>query len=225
MKTKQKRNLSAIVIVLAVIMVFSLSCTNVQNEKQKSSKDSDSTEIIKIYVARDTMNYTTSVIESHNVEAPDVLGVQFILKFMNISQPPSAMEKPVILERYEIIENPYESAAPYSIDYVGNPNGFYSQDGKKLEFPLKLNPYEKVSCILKHGQTIDLTTLHFLKSRFKDLKNLKSKEVFQSLLENGLNLCNDKYNTGQVFQVIFYSKNKNYFFTRDVEFPYSNYCK
>jgi len=197
------------------------------NGKQNSTNDKPSIdtvkEYIKVYVNKDTSDYSTSVIESNNPEAPDVLIVQFRVKFMNITEVPFP-KKPVVLEQCEIIENPYEEAAQFSLDYKGNPNGFYFEDGKKMNLPLNLYPYQSVSCILKHGQTIDSKTLGFLKSRFKDLKSLKSKEVFQALLENGLNLCNDKAKTEQIFQLNFFSGNHNSF-TRDVVFPYTNYCK
>ena len=227
----KKRNMRSIYknfrLVIIMVSITIGICFNGCNKKQNTNKDQVSNayvrEYIKIYIDKDTSDYSTTVIESRNPEMPDILVMQFKFKIMNTSPLPIPKD-PIALNRCEIIENPYAETASSSIDYKGNPNGFYSIDGKKIAFPIKLYPYNPVSGILKHGQTIDSKTLGFLKTRFKDLKKLKSKEVFRALLENGLNLCNNKSLTEQVFQVVFYSENQNSF-SRDVVFPYTNYCK
>ena len=209
-------------LVIVIVSITTGLCFSGCNNKQNSIQNNTNVkEYIKIYIDKDTSDYSTTAIESRNHEMPDVLVMQF--KFRIMSTPPLPIPKePIILNRCEIIENPYEGSAIYSVG--SDINGFYLQDNKKIEFPIKLCPYNPVSGILKHEQTIDSKTLKFLKSRFKDINHLKSKEVFQTLLENNLNLCNDKSKTEQIFQLIFYSENKNSF-TRDVVYPYTNYCR
>ena len=207
---------------LFLIILFS-SCKNDQTKSVIKNSSENAQEFLKIYVERDTTDYLTSVIKSNNPEAPDVLVMQFRFKIMQVTKEYNAKDS-INLVRFDIIENPYMEEAQFSIDYEGNPNGLYNEDGKKLQFPLLLRPYHAVGCILRHGQTVDSTTLDFLKSKFTDLSNLKSKEVFQALLDNGLNLCNDELLTEQVFQLNFYSERGN-LFIRDVWYPYNNYCR
>ncbi len=207
---------------LFLIILFS-SCKNDQTKSVIKNSSENAQEFLKIYVERDTTDYLTSVIKSNNPEAPDVLVMQFRFKIMQVTKEYNAKDS-INLVRFDIIENPYMEEAQFSIDYEGNPNGLYNEDGKKLQFPLLLRPYHAVECILRHGQTVDSTTLDFLKSKFTDLSNLKSKEVFQALLDNGLNLCNDELLTEQVFQLNFYSERGN-LFIRDVWYPYNNYCR
>ncbi|MFH2141874.1 MAG: hypothetical protein ABIJ97_05595 [Bacteroidota bacterium] len=205
-----------------LLQVFT-SCENPSSLLSDKISETKVQEFLKIYIDKDTSNYMTSVIESNNPEAPDVLVMQFRFKIMQLTQEYDTKDS-VNLVKFEIIENPYKEEAQFSIDYEGNQNGLYSEDGKKLEFPLLLKPYLAVNGILKHGQTIDKATLDFIKSKFSDLNNIKSNEVFQALRENGLNLCNDKVLTEQIFQLNFYSERGN-LFTRDVWYPYNNYCQ
>ena len=210
-----------VVVIIAIFCIFLISCNETN---KKINIKSENSEYIKIYLTKDTSKYLTSVIESHNPETPNVLVVNFKIKMLNITGVPPFPKNPITLNHIEIIENPNEESAEYSIDYNGNLNGLYDSLNYKLKLPIKLFPYNSFYCVLKHGQTIDNETLEFLKSNFKDLKNLNSKEVFDAILLNGLNLVNDKSITEQVFQLKFYSE-RNTVFSKDVVFQYNNYCK
>jgi hypothetical protein len=49
-------------------------------------------------------------------------------------------------------------------------------------------PFSSLDCILKHGKTIDKTTLEFLEIQFEDIGVLNAKKVFDALIDKGLNL-------------------------------------
>jgi hypothetical protein len=210
--------LTIFVLIISAITLYSCQPNKVEQEVRIPVPES-----LKIAVVMDTSDYTTSVIPSSNPEAPDVLVIQWKVKITNITQDPATGDT-VVVDKIEIIENPYLDEAPYSIDFEGNPNGIYSVAGEVLSLPIILAPYTPITCILKHGQTLDQATMEFLKNRFPDFSNLSSKEVFRALTENGYNLQNNKLLQGEEFQVKLYSIKSN-IFVRDILFPYNNYCK
>lgn len=216
-------------IIITICLTGLVSCTILYFVYKKAIKDNEqiylakNSEFININVLKDTSDYTTSVIESNNVEMPNLLLVNFKLEIMNVANL-DVSKIPIIINNFEIIENPYENGAPYSYGkFPNNQNGLFVSDTIKIKFPVKLIPYQPLYCIIKHGQTIDSETLEFIKTHFKDIKKLKAKEVFKALLDNGLNLCNDS-TTEQIFQLQLFSTRYNTF-TRDFVFPYTNYCK
>jgi hypothetical protein len=195
-------------------LLFFFSC----NEKPHTVH---SNEILQIQCRIDTSNYQTTVIESVNPEQSDVIFVQYNLKLDNYSKLYDTTS--ITLSNMIIIVNPYDNTA-CSVDFPGNQNGLYDENGQKLNFPITITPYGSLSCILKHGQTIDKTTLEFLKNHFEDISQLNAKKVFVALINNGLNLQNDRTLRGEEFQLRFNTSKQNQII-RDLSFPYNNYCK
>ncbi len=179
-------------------------------------------EYLKITAVIDTGNYITSLIPSVNPEVKDVLEVQYRLKIMNVTVNPTQVDT-IVIDKLIIIENPDEDAASYSYGFEDNPNGLYDESGKRITFPVNLLLYDPLNCILKHGQTIDKATMDFIKGKFKDISKLNSKEVFKALIENGMNLQNDKTMQGEIMQLEFYTTKDNIIY-KDILFPYNNYC-
>ena len=206
------------------LLFFAITCilfSSCQPKEDKQEVNITAPEFLKIAVVMDTSDYVTSVIPSNNIEANDVIIVQYRLKIMTLTQ--DIEGDAIVVNKMEIIENPYKDEAPFSIDYHGCPNGLYTESGEPLTFPLNLSPYNPLFCILTYGQTIDKKTLEFIKGKFKDLYVISSKEIFGLLIENGINLQNDKMIPGEEFQLRFYTSKGNTL-RRDIFFPYNNYC-
>lgn len=206
-------------ILLLWIVSSSLSSCSSEVKKEEPSR---TIEHLKITAMIDTGNYVTSLIPSVNPEVKDVLEVQYRLKIMNVTVNPAQVDT-ITIDKLIIIENPDEDSAPYSYGFEDNPNGLYNESGKRITFPVNLLLYDPLNCILKHGQTVDKTTMEFIKSKFPDISKLNSKEVFNALIENGMNLQNDKTMQGEIMQLKFYTTKGNIIY-KDILFPYNNYC-